>query len=1079
MPIFDFPLRTVIQQLENGLYLAHALQLPEASCLENDLPRLRDSLREQARQLVEATPALDVHRRLAAAEPSVEELRLALEPPRRDPAWPRPLELRFHVVRWAHGEDATLALVPALDLQVVARRAADLPAMLEAHVRIALLRTRAAGSLARLLPLLRCQEVHVEGLAFRAHVRTPKESALASRAAEEPKGVLPEVGSDLTREPLAESYELDALVARLADALTGDRPQSVLLVGPSGVGKTAAVHALVRRRAALGLTDAQFWATSGARLVAGMCGFGAWQERCQKLCREAARAHAILHLGSLLELLEVGKSENQAQGVAGFLRPVLARGEVLGICECTPEELPRLEAEDPHLLEAFARLDVEAPSPERARAIVGKRAAALQSERGVTVEPEALAELDRLHRRYATYSAFPGRPLRFLENLARDRAAHARITPSDVTAAFSRETGLPLLLLDDASRLDLAQVRQWFAGRVLGQPEAVDLVVELLATVKAGLTRPRRPVTSLLFIGPTGVGKTEMARALAEFFFGDRRRTTRFDLGEFAEPAAIARLIGDARLGSEGLLTARVREQPFSVLLFDEVEKAHPLFFDYLLQVLGDARLTDAGGRVADFTNAVVVMTSNLGAERYLEGRAGFDRDAGARQDARALFLSEVEAFLRPELLNRIDRVVPFLPLAEETLLGIARRELDRLARRDGVASRKLELSLPDEVARRLAIDGFDARYGARPLKRALERQLLVPLAEALNAYDDDLALAAEARVAASGLAVRVRPRLDAAGKTLPASQVHPGAVEAARQASGLRRLLQDLDRSPALLDLRNERFRLDRLAERPADAARSGKEEQARLRRLPELRTFLAELDASVSESCEVEEAARLAASGRGDAGPPDLADRLAAAGAGRRRLLLGLLSLRCRRPDAVILAVYGEDRTTLFLLAEGYLAIARAHQYRVACCRFEAGTSGRAAGPALLKTAVDQPEHFPARPRDGTIGLAFEFSGPLAYPRLEPENGIHLLHGPQAAHACLVQTTDGPWADYAPPEGIERRGAIVAREPRRTYDLSGRTATDAFAAEVTWQRGGFAQGLAAAIEARLLHDAEALVRT
>src|SRR5262249_30690931 len=188
---------------------------------------------------------------------------------------------------------------------------------------------------------------------------------------------------------------------------------------------------------------------------------------------------------------------------------------------------------------------------------------------------------------------------------------------------FTRETGLPRFLLEDAVRLDLKATRDRFARRVIGQPEAVDLVVDLLATVKAGLTRPHKPIASLLFIGPTGVRKTEMAKALADFLFGDPGRLTRLDMSEYADPAAVQRLIGGG-FGAEGVLTSRIREQPFAVVLLDEFEKAHPLLFDLLLQVLGEGRLTDAAGRLADFCNAMVILTSNLGAESFQQGAFGF-----------------------------------------------------------------------------------------------------------------------------------------------------------------------------------------------------------------------------------------------------------------------------------------------------------------------------------------------------------------------------------------------------------------------------------------------------------------------
>src|SRR5437764_824223 len=216
-----------------------------------------------------------------------------------------------------------------------------------------------------------------------------------------------------------------------------------------------------------------------------------------------------------------------------------------------------------------------------------------------------------------------------------------------------------------------------------------------------------------------------MAKALAEFRFGSPQRLTRFDMSEYGDPVAVRRLVGTA-FGSEGLLTAKVREQPFSVVLLDEFEKAHPAFFDLMLQVLGEGRLTDAAGRVADFSNAVVIMTSNLGAASFQQ--APFGLGAGQPRDQGAHFLEEVRDFLRPELFNRIDRVVPFSGLGPDIILQIARREIELIKNRDGVRLREVELEISDAVVEFLATKGFDSLYGARPLKRAIERQLLTPL---------------------------------------------------------------------------------------------------------------------------------------------------------------------------------------------------------------------------------------------------------------------------------------------------------------------------------------------------------------
>ncbi len=375
-------------------------------------------------------------------------------------------------------------------------------------------------------------------------------------------------------------------------------------------------------------------------------------------------------------------------------------------------------------------------------------------------------------------------------------------------AAFSRETGLPAFMLDPDVPLDLPEARQWFAKRIIGQEQAVDLVTDLLATVKAALTRPRRPIASLLFIGPTGVGKTELAKALAEYFFGDRNRLTRFDMSEFASPMAAERLAGGA-FGAEGLLTAKVREQPFSVILFDEFEKAHWGFFDLLLQVLGEGRLTDAAGRLGDFSNAIVVMTSNLGAEAFARGTFGLGKGSGY-PDPERHFTDEVRGFLRPELFNRIDRIVPFLPLDAAMIARIAERELMIIRQRDGFRLRGLSLDLTRASMQYLIQTGYDVRYGARPLKRALERQLLAPLSQALNAYDADLQLRAIADMKDGRLDVTVRAQVDAAGAAAQVTNADSALATFAKSCSAFRRMIQKLERCASFLALQNQLFLLE-----------------------------------------------------------------------------------------------------------------------------------------------------------------------------------------------------------------------------------------------------------------------------
>jgi ATP-dependent Clp protease ATP-binding subunit ClpA len=814
MADFEFPVWSVRQVLDHRLLLAEGLGYHEVARLGCKKERVHDHLRRNLKRLIEATPLAALYRRQIGEAPTVERVEVMLDQSPDKGLWREPLTLHFPIVRWRHPSGTELAFVPALGIEVVANRETKLFKQLDAEIRMALERGREL-TLSRLVACQRAARVEVERMIVPVTLQSAKARVLASERAEDRgPSVLSQVGANLRRAPDEPAFGLETIVAQLADLVNARQPRSVLLVGPSGVGKTATVRELVRKSAEFGLGDRPFWATSGARLVAGMSGYGMWQERCQKVVREAGRRKAILHLGNLVELMEVGKSEFNATGIAAFLRPYLARGEFLAIAECTPEQLPLIEREDPHFLAVFQVLNVPEPEGLAGREILEKVAARTTRQSSNAVSTSALDWIDRLHRRYATYSAYPGRPLRFLQNLCGD--VREGVTEDNVLQAFQRETGLPKVLLDPAMPLDLVETGQWFGERVIGQEEAVDLIVDLLATTKAALARPRKPIASLLFIGPTGVGKTEMAKALAEFLFGSRLRLTRFDMSEFGDPVSAQRLVGGV-FGSEGLLTAKIREQPFSVLLLDEFEKADPLFLDLLLQILGEGRLTDAGGRLADFSNAVVILTSNLGAESFQLGGFGFAKEGTIAQQtaARAHFERAVQAHLRPELFNRIDRLVPFAPLSAETIRLIAERHLERIRQRDGIRFRGVALRLGDNVAAHVARNGYDARYGARPLVREIERSLLAPLAESLNRFGADTALHADVELAADALKIDVKSRTDEHGKPLRVRPSDGLQANEAGRCMALRRQIQALEQGTAVKELANELFQLEKEQQR------------------------------------------------------------------------------------------------------------------------------------------------------------------------------------------------------------------------------------------------------------------------
>ncbi|HEY1066500.1 MAG TPA: AAA family ATPase, partial [Pirellulales bacterium] len=712
---------------------------------------------------------------------------------------------------------------------------------------------------------------------------------------------------------------------------------------------------------------------------------------------------------------------------------------------------------------------------------------------------EALEAIDRLHRRYASYSAPPGRPLRFLDNLLRDRPSGAgTVSADEVGRAFSRETGLPRVLLDDSERLDLAETRRWFGSRIAGQSAAVELVVELIAAVKAGLTRPGRPIASLLFIGPTGVGKTETAKALAEFLYQDPQRMVRFDMSEYADPWSIDRLVGGS-FAQQGLLTAKVREQPFGVLLFDEFEKADPLFFDLLLQILGDGRLTDSVGRTADFSNAVIVMTSNLGAEEFQRASIGFDdsRRAGAAQEH---FSKKVRDFLRPEIYNRIDRIVPFAPLDPAMLLSIARRQLDAIRRRDGLQGRNLAFEVPEDVLVALAKSAYDPRYGARPLVRAMERTLLTPLAVEINRWPSTAALTASADLHSGSVNVHVEPKRDLGGRVREATDDFAALMQAGDQATALRRDAQRLAGAGTLLALRNAVEEMEAFAKQQArvDALKRGRPSSwEAFTPQPKYKRYRDALDRSTAlldAATALEESVLLDFYARRPGDPHDARQRCAEYVHEFNQLLLDVYLVDDPAPSEALLVVFGDDAHTTIELTLAYLEVVKRQNGLASCWLLNRATTPEPATGVVRLICLpppaeageeddDEPEakrrasgngetnRGPrakgAADEEGTaedgksssvekpteidavrlepwalqhavpaLGAALSISVRAARALFQGENGVHVFRRNGRDSHCFVAVGPNSLQRYRPPHGVERRGTFESLPRRRSYD-------------------------------------------
>lgn len=551
-------------------------------------------------------------------------------------------------------------------------------------------------------------------------------------------GVLQKYGRDLTR--MAAEGQLDPFVGReeelrrMLQVLARREENNPLLVGESGTGRTALVHALASRIAANDvpqmLADKRIVALDSGALVAGTRLRGELEERMRAIL-DAVRdsgGQVVLFLPNLASFL-------RAKGGAGdMLADALSRGEVRALGRCTPDELREIDDDASSLSRRFVPIQVEPPSIEEAIAMLHGVRPRFEAAHGVRIDDAALEAAVRFARRYVAGRELPKSAIDLIdESAARvqlgldDETGKDTVGPEDVAAVVSLWTGIPAAKMMEEEAEKLLHMEDRLRERVVGQDHAINAVSQAVRRGRVGLRDPKRPIGSFLFLGPTGVGKTELAKALAEFLFDDEAALTRLDMSEFMERHMVARLLGappgyvDSEAG--GFLTEAVRRRPYSVVLFDEVEKAHPDVFNILLQVLEDGRLTDSRGRVAHFRDAVIIMTSNVGSELILEHD---DTDDALRE----MMEDRLHDHFRPEFLNRVDEVLVFNRLDKQALaaiLEIQLRQLDELLEPQGV-----RLHVSDSAKGRLIDLGYKPAYGARPLKRVLVRELQDPLAEAL-----------------------------------------------------------------------------------------------------------------------------------------------------------------------------------------------------------------------------------------------------------------------------------------------------------------------------------------------------------
>ena len=544
----------------------------------------------------------------------------------------------------------------------------------------------------------------------------------------------------------------EAELDRMVEILCRRQKNNPCLVGEPGVGKTALAEGLAQRIAQgqvpRALQGRRLLALDLASLVAGTKYRGDFEERFKNLLEELVRdGTAILFVDELHTVVGAGAAEG-AIDASSILKPVLARGELQFIGATTNQEFRAYIQKDAALERRFGRVQLEEPSPDSAEAILEGLASRYERYHRVKLPPDALHAAVELSVRYLPGRCLPDKAI----DLVDEACAAARIQAEQegdaapvlgveqIARVVAQASGVPACRVGEQERERLARLEQRLNDQVVGQPQATAAVAGAIRRSRTGLGEPGRPMGAMLFLGPTGVGKTALAKALAVSWFGSEKALLRFDMSEYQEQHTVARLLGapPGYVGHDegGQLTEAVRRRPYSVVLFDEIEKAHPEIQTLLLQLLEEGQLTDAMGRKADFRNTIVLLTANLGA-RFLAGQStplGFaasEETAFDRQAAQAV--EEAKRWLRPELVGRLDEMIVFRPLGEQSLCAIAERLLDQLEQR--AAHSGLTLHHTDRVGPALAARARSA-YGARELRRQVDRAVEQALADRIAAGD-------------------------------------------------------------------------------------------------------------------------------------------------------------------------------------------------------------------------------------------------------------------------------------------------------------------------------------------------------
>jgi ATP-dependent Clp protease ATP-binding subunit ClpC len=596
-------------------------------------------------------------------------------------------------------------------------------------------------------------------------------------------------------------------IERVVQILARRTKNNPALTGEPGVGKTAIVEGLAQRilegDVPIPLLGKRVLQLDVGSLVAGTMYRGQFEDRLKRVIQELKSSDSILFIDEVHMLVGAG-SAGSAMDAANILKPALSRGELQVIGATTLDEYRKHIESDAALERRFQPIFVEEPSPEETIEILRGIRPAYEAHHQLSILDEALESATSLSTRYVSDRFLPDKAIDLIDEAASrvrmykspvakttkelmaalkdirkkveeaednetesadihglnkqrgeieaeldrlrttwDRETSPNVTSDDIAEVVAMWTGVPVMQMAQAESERLLQMEDDISKFIVGQEEAIETISKAVRRGRAGLKDPRRPIGSFVFLGPTGVGKTELTKALARFLFGSEEALIQLDMSEFMERHSVSRLVGapPGYIGYDeaGQLTEAIRRKPYSIIVFDEIEKAHPDAHNMLLQIMEEGQLTDAKGRKVDFRNAIIVMTSNIGAREIKEKSVGFDLKRDEELDERIAYrdmhkglTKKLKQAFRPEFVNRLDSVIVFRSLTKENLTEIVGLELDKVAAR--LVEQAISMDITPEAVNLIADLGFDPDMGARPLRRVIQQNIEQPLSDAILA---------------------------------------------------------------------------------------------------------------------------------------------------------------------------------------------------------------------------------------------------------------------------------------------------------------------------------------------------------